>query len=918
MSKTLTTLLAVLLWVTGAVAQNDKLFDTANGLSSSMVTDVFQNHEGRILIATRNGLNVYDGYNFRVVDKSSPLGQGLDGNYFNSLCENKDGLLFVATNTGVFSFDGRRFTRYVIYGYKRRDMCTYVRHLSLCHDGTVLASTSGFGIQQIRPGGKDAVCRRIGGALGRYDYVVCTMEDSNRRLWVVTENGDLVCRLNDGKVMTAFIGLGGVNVTCVCEDARGNVYVGSNGQGVYALRRGMMAFERIPGIQPSTGVSCLSMTRGHTLLVGCDGSGIIAYDTMTGVVTPNPFFSNLVNLEHGKVFSIIEDRHGNIWVAMFQKGVYMQPPLAYGFGYQGPRLGSRNSIGDFCVNSVLLSREGNMWVGTDKGGLYELDRNGRQLLHLNSPQTVMSLTEDAAGRIWVGAYTAGCGYVEDGRYHEFNFGNRGHLCVFDVKFDRDGTMWIATMGQGLVRRDAGGTTTVYRAGRSAFYNRKLNSLPNDFISSLVVSPDGRRVYVATSIGMACYDKVRKSWTSEFGINCLKEKEMISCAFVDSKERLWYGCNKGLWMRDGKSGKEKFFNADNGLPSGDVSFVTEDRAGHIWVGTSHGLSRLGKGKPVNYFADNGLQGNEFSSRAVSRNAEATLFIMGGTGGVSWFNPLVVRQPKWTAEVMVTGVESNDNDVLDDDSLVFAHDDNSITFFLSTNTYNDVEQITYAYKLDDDKWKTLPQGSNQLMFTRLPSGKHRLLVKASRNGQETPVREYVVRVRTAWYATVWAKLAYLLLFALFVWLVREDYRHKQHVRNLIGQIKDIKKFVVPINEDVATQTPDDKLIERVMKYINDNLTDSDLSVEKIADAVGISRVHLHRKMKELTGQTPHALIKRLRLRQAAKLLEDPKQSISDVLYTCGFSNSASFSTMFKGEYGVSPRDYQRGKRREDKGA
>jgi DNA-binding response OmpR family regulator len=112
-------------------------------------------------------------------------------------------------------------------------------------------------------------------------------------------------------------------------------------------------------------------------------------------------------------------------------------------------------------------------------------------------------------------------------------------------------------------------------------------------------------------------------------------------------------------------------------------------------------------------------------------------------------------------------------------------------------------------------------------------------------------------------------------------------------------------------VDVQTPDDKFLQRVMDVINDNLSNSDLGVDDIADRVGISRVHLYRKMKELTNQTPHNFIKNLRLKQAARLLEDPKQSITEVMYACGFSNSASFSTMFKNMYGMSPRDYQRSK-------
>jgi len=107
----------------------------------------------------------------------------------------------------------------------------------------------------------------------------------------------------------------------------------------------------------------------------------------------------------------------------------------------------------------------------------------------------------------------------------------------------------------------------------------------------------------------------------------------------------------------------------------------------------------------------------------------------------------------------------------------------------------------------------------------------------------------------------------------------------------------------------KSPDEKLLERVMNVLNKNINNSDLSVDMIADEVGISRVHLHRKMKELTNQTPHDFIRNLRLKQAANLLANQHQNVTEVMYACGFSNAASFSTIFKKFYGMSPRDYMK---------
>ena len=110
-----------------------------------------------------------------------------------------------------------------------------------------------------------------------------------------------------------------------------------------------------------------------------------------------------------------------------------------------------------------------------------------------------------------------------------------------------------------------------------------------------------------------------------------------------------------------------------------------------------------------------------------------------------------------------------------------------------------------------------------------------------------------------------------------------------------------------DEVQMKSPDERLLDRVMAVINKNMDNSDLSVDMIAEEVGISRVHLHRKMKELTNQTPHDFIRNIRMKQAANLLANQHQNITEVMYACGFSNAASFSTMFKNIYGMSPREY-----------
>jgi AraC-like DNA-binding protein len=108
-------------------------------------------------------------------------------------------------------------------------------------------------------------------------------------------------------------------------------------------------------------------------------------------------------------------------------------------------------------------------------------------------------------------------------------------------------------------------------------------------------------------------------------------------------------------------------------------------------------------------------------------------------------------------------------------------------------------------------------------------------------------------------------------------------------------------------IEVRSADDKLLERVMKVVNDNISNAELTVDEVASQVGISRVHLHRKLKELTNQTTRDFIRNVRLKMAADMLSQKKYSISEVADLTGFNNPNTFSVAFKELYGVSPSVY-----------
>lgn len=110
-----------------------------------------------------------------------------------------------------------------------------------------------------------------------------------------------------------------------------------------------------------------------------------------------------------------------------------------------------------------------------------------------------------------------------------------------------------------------------------------------------------------------------------------------------------------------------------------------------------------------------------------------------------------------------------------------------------------------------------------------------------------------------------------------------------------------------DNIDTTSTDDRLMERIMKVINSRMADPDFTIEEFASEVGMSRVHLHRKLKELTNQSPGAFLRNLRLQQAARLLADGKIPVAEVAYTVGFRNPNHFATAFKELFGMPPTAY-----------
>ena len=141
-------------------------------------------------------------------------------------------------------------------------------------------------------------------------------------------------------------------------------------------------------------------------------------------------------------------------------------------------------------------------------------------------------------------------------------------------------------------------------------------------------------------------------------------------------------------------------------------------------------------------------------------------------------------------------------------------------------------------------------------------------------------------------------------------------KIQLKNLVVQNQKInnriKQQMILGNQEVEVQSADEKLLQETIQYINKHITKTDINLEEMAHAIGVSYSSLFRKVKSQTGKKLNELVRDIKLKRAKHLLEKGKLTISEVIYETGFSSHSYFAKCFKKEFGVAPKTYLKSKK------
>ena len=832
-------------------AQTGKFYSTDKELSNSLINAVYQDRKGFIWIATENGLNKFDGTRFSIYRHNATDSTSLKNNYVRTLFEDSRGNFWIGCINGLQRYDRATDNFHELF-ISRKDgrKNPHITSIIERRNGDLWIATSGQGAISLKKNSNPAsfhieteLTDRIGS-----NYLNVIFEDSRQNLWIATEEKGLYRYSPESKELKSYKApyhIAGDDVSAICEDAHGQIFVGTLTKGLFRLSsRQEGNFEPVL-YQNRMNLNIRTLiidTRGK-LIIGTDGEGVKEYQPQQDIIVDSEINAGPFDFSKSKVHSLIEDKDHNLWLGIFQKGLILVPGISNKFDYYGYKSIHNNTIGSSCVMAIHTDEQAIIWIGTDNDGLYAINDQGKQLRHYTHqagnpqsvPGTILCLYEDSNQELWLGSYFDGLarmnkqtGTCQDATsllQGNLNAGKPKVSCMIE---DKNKNLWVGTYGSGLYKINLPTQhVTYYESTRNENDDWSINRLPNDWISYLLEDKEGM-IWIGTYKGLAVLNPQTDNFINYKKQNNLLPGYVVYSLLESSNGEIWAGTSEGLVCLNKDRLTPVLFTTADGLPSDIICGLAEDEKKNIWISTHQGISKLNppEKKFINYYAGDGLQGNEFTRTAVFKDKRGKIFF-GGTNGVTAFYPQDITEIKKEMNVLITGFHVanrpvkkgdksgnnviTDTAVMDTEQFTLAYNENTFSIDFSVLEFSNPDRISYQYKIKElgDEWISTQPGTNRVTYSSLKPGKYTFSVQARDHNNFSNIRTVTIAITPPWYQTWWAKVIWgclgaLLIYALTMYILSRI-RHRQEVmrQKHMEQINEAKlQFFINISHEIRT--------------------------------------------------------------------------------------------------------------------
>ncbi|WP_188363229.1 hybrid sensor histidine kinase/response regulator transcription factor [Flavobacterium orientale] len=841
----------------GALSQSTISFrqlSVVDGLSQNSAVSVAQDVEGFLWIATQDGLNRYDGNDFKVFplqfeDITKPNYSYLGKVY----CFADSSVWALPSDRNLYRFDRATAT------FQKSDLDFSLSAFLVDNQATLWYGTHASGL--FYQGSKDKAPKRFtlpdaddatlfdlkqskskkvvlagSGIVGEVSSISQTFtsylkeatsinyssitEDNSGLLWIGSYGAGLWVKTPNQPHIQPFSAIfpklslpASLNVQAIYADSKNRLWVATYGDGLYLIapdRKTLTHFKHQKRDSRTIHYDdVLSVFEDYsgTLWFGTDGGGLSYYDSFLEKFTPYLNAQTPENVSIDVVRAIAKDAANFLWIGTSGKGL-----TRYDLTQATWKTFTTTNLPGLQSNrimSLFSHKSGDLWVGTQEGGLHIFDSNGRVSSLLQEtgagPHTIWQIFQDQKARLWLATRDMGLVLVDEkGRLlRSYDFATAtetgSKLSIRTVR-EGGGYLWLGTDYNGLIRFHP-------ETGRSRFY---------------------------------------KSGPLE---HSLSSNQIKSLYYEKDKNLLWIGTNgRGLDVLDVATQRFYNFSEKDGLANGVIYGILSDSNPNLWLSSNKGITKFylpngfdSKPNVVNFSNYDGLA-TEFNTGAYYQATNGELYF-GSLEGFYAFKPEFIQSNTVVPKTKITKVDVFNAPLDISEAVRLSHKENTLTFYFAALQFSLPEKNQYKYRLLplDEKWNS----SGNIPFARytnLPPGNYTFeVVGANYDGYwGTSSDTFHFTIAQPWYANTVSFVVYAFLFLLFLyWLylyfmAQLNYKIKQDEAE---QLKTINAYKTKLFSDLSHEirTP----LTLMAIPLQQQMTNPNLPIEVKNELVTVSK-------------------------------------------------------------------------------
>lgn len=816
LSWLLSCLTAVLASVCVQAQQPDYSFINLNASNSALsfnkVHVITQDAKGFIWMGTADGLNRYDGRNFKTFGVEE---LGTESAFVVSLCADDKGNLWVGTDTGItcYNYEMDSFTPLSFLSDKGTSVANKVSKIAIDREGTVWFSVLHQGLFSY-----DGV------SLKNYFYengevtlpsgVRAFLKDNNGVFWLSLYFDDLYWSDDDlQSIHRAEIGtdgkfFSGDDIMSICRNPVSNtLFIASNNRGLCEVdSRTRSAKVLIPNDKGFI-VEAMNCDRNQRVWLSTT-KGLYCYDIAAGKAAHYTFDAdNPYGVSENHIFDAYTDNSGGLWVATYSRGVDYSgsSQLLFDKLYS---TSDGKSLSGALMRSMATDNAGNIWVASEEKGLYVYSRADAALRRYRSrvlPDNLFGIFHEE-GRLWIGSLqgiyrldiASGNIRLYSSSDHSADFKDSKIYTIFKSS---DGGLYFGT------------TLGLFKYDRNSDSFHAVKDFEGVFVVDIIEDIKGNLWLASYADGIFRYspetgevDNYRKRSKGK-SIPCDK----IMSLFEDSSGRIWAASfGAGFFTLDDSLGGGSFNQTSlDGLPSNVFYKILEDNEGCLWLSSDKGLVAFNPstGQLRSFTESDGLLDNDFNYNSAIKLPDGRM-MFGSTNGMVLFNPSVMVVKSDLPDIVITDFTVNSKSVKPDkkdsylerhvnetEKIILAPDDNSFGFSVSLlgsglAAGNAADCMLVGY---DHDWR---KSTSDMKFSweNVPAGRYTLCVRGQEGGEHAPIE---IVVRQKFYKSSFAIILYVLVVLMcaagfIMWFWRRTTIKAEKTRKEYERVKEEELF------------------------------------------------------------------------------------------------------------------------------